>query len=288
MKSVCITGASRGLGKTTAELFFKSGWNVALISRKREMLGEVAEKLHSKYRMNRSEILVIDVDLSAPGAPKYCVDVMRDHWPAIHALVNNAGIQGPIGRFCDIDPVTWEEAFKILLFAPLDMCRHVIPWMLSSGGGDIINISGGGAAGPRENFTAYAAAKTALVRTTEILSLEYGSQGIAVNAVAPGAMPTGILQEILDAGSEVVGRKEYDSAIKTFEREEIEPIGKSAAECIFTLCNQKTPKITGKLISAVWDDYEDWPNHLDELKYSDLYTLRRITGRDRGKTWGDK
>ena len=46
--------------------------------------------------------------------------------------------------------------------------------------------------------------------------------------------------------------------------------------------------ITGRLISAVWDDWRDWPNHLDDLRKSDAYTLRRVTGRDRGFKWGDK
>ena len=64
-------------------------------------------------------------------------------------------------------------------------------------------------------------------------------------------------------------------------------LGKGAELALF-LASSESDGITGKLISAVWDDWEHWPDHLSELSNSDAYTLRRITGRDRGFTWGDK
>ena len=60
------------------------------------------------------------------------------------------------------------------------------------------------------------------------------------------------------------------------------------ADLVFFLISEQGSKVTGKLISAVWDDWKMWPHHLDELNFSDVYTLRRITGRDRGFDWGDK
>ena len=60
-----------------------------------------------------------------------------------------------------------------------------------------------------------------------------------------------------------------------------------AALALF-LASDASKGITGKLISAIWDDWEHWPEHLDELSSSDIYTLRRIAGRDRNMTWGDK
>jgi 3-oxoacyl-[acyl-carrier protein] reductase len=61
-----------------------------------------------------------------------------------------------------------------------------------------------------------------------------------------------------------------------------------AAELAVFLASAASDGITGKLISAIWDDWRAWPAHLDELQRSDLYTLRRIVGRDRGSAWGDK
>ena len=60
------------------------------------------------------------------------------------------------------------------------------------------------------------------------------------------------------------------------------------ADLVFFLISEQGSKVTGKLISAVWDDWKMWSQHLDELNFSDVYTLRRITGRDRGFDWGDK
>ncbi|MFM7615231.1 MAG: hypothetical protein ACKO4R_13645, partial [Synechococcales cyanobacterium] len=60
------------------------------------------------------------------------------------------------------------------------------------------------------------------------------------------------------------------------------------ADLALFLASEDSKGITGKLISAVWDRWEDWPFHLDELNKTDIYTLRRIVGRDRGMNWGDK
>ena len=65
------------------------------------------------------------------------------------------------------------------------------------------------------------------------------------------------------------------------------PLSLGAALCVF-LGSPDSDGITGKLIAAQWDRWEDWPQHLDELNASDVYTLRRITGRDRDKKWGDR
>ena len=61
-----------------------------------------------------------------------------------------------------------------------------------------------------------------------------------------------------------------------------------AAELAVFLASAASDGITGKIISALWDNWQTWPRHVDELRRGDLYTLRRVTGRDRGASWGDK
>jgi 3-oxoacyl-[acyl-carrier protein] reductase len=153
--------------------------------------------------------------------------------------------------------------------------------MISTGGGSIVNISGGGAAGPRENFTAYAAAKAALVRATEILALEYAHSGISINAVAPGAMPTDMLSGVIAAGPETAGDKEFQSARRVFQNGDAADVKIRAAECVYALCGQDSPRVTGRLISAVWDQWMDLDGLADAVSDSDIYTLRRITPEDR-------
>jgi 3-oxoacyl-[acyl-carrier protein] reductase len=173
---------------------------------------------------------------------------------------------------------------RVNLLAPAALCAAAIPHLKARGRGKIINISGGGATSPRANFTAYACAKTALVRLTETLAHETGGMGIDVNAVAPGAMPTRMLAEVVAAGPERAGSREHQQA-QQHEAKGAEVLERAAALCLF-LASRRSDGITGRLISAQWDDWQSLPQHREELSASDIYTLRRIVPADRGKTWG--
>ncbi|HZL36384.1 MAG TPA: SDR family oxidoreductase, partial [Tepidisphaeraceae bacterium] len=142
------------------------------------------------------------------------------------------------------------------------------------GGGRIVNISGGGATSPRPDFSAYAASKCALVRFTETLALEVRADKIMVNAVSPGAMNTRMLDELLAAGPDAAPR-EFESALKRNREGGDSP--ERAAGLVALLCSSLSNGITGKLISAPWDDWEHLPQRAAELVNSDVYTLRRVT-----------
>jgi len=90
----------------------------------------------------------------------------------------------------------------------------------------------------------------------------------------------------LQAGPQKVGQAFYERSVKQKETGGA-PLEKGADLALF-LASSASDGITSKLISAVWDDWEHWPEHLNELSSSDVYTLRRIAGRDRGFEWGDK
>ncbi len=125
-----------------------------------------------------------------------------------------------------------------------------------------------------------------MFRFSECLAHELDGTGITVNCVAPGTMKTRLLEEIATKGEAFVGVKETAIARNILTQDD-SAIAKAIELCLF-LASSASDGITGKLISAVWDDYKEWPKHLQELQKSDLYTLRRITGHDRGKNWGDK
>ena len=98
-------------------------------------------------------------------------------------------------------------------------------------------------------------------------------------------MPTGLLDEVLQAGAETAGANEIAAAEKA--RADGHKVMQRAAACALALCNGDLP-VTGKLVSAPWDQWDGaWRDHTTELAGSDVYTLRRITGRDRGMEWGD-
>lgn len=278
-----ITGATRGLGKVLAGHFWQHGWSLILSARDQNVLNQVTSALGDRQGQSLNTIAG---DLAYPDEVERIVKTAKSMFPRLDVLINNAGIQGTIGPLWENKWEDWQKTIQVNLLAPVFLCRAFIPWMKETGGGSIVNLSGGGATGPRANFSAYATAKAGLVRFSETLAEETKPFGIRVNCVAPGAMKTDMLGEVLQKGTAAAGEREFAHAQKVFSEG-----GTSmdhVADLVLFLATDASKEITGKLISAVWDNWEEWPQHLDELNTSDVYTLRRITGRDKGFSWGDK
>jgi NAD(P)-dependent dehydrogenase (short-subunit alcohol dehydrogenase family) len=132
-------------------------------------------------------------------------------------------------------------------------------------------------------LSAYAASKAAVVRFIETLAHETRAWHIDVNAIAPGALDTRMLDEILSAGPDVLGQAHYEQLLQQ-KRSGGAPLLKGAELALF-LGSAHSDGITGRLISAIWDPWDELPGRIDELSATDVYTLRRITPEDRGITW---
>jgi len=158
-----------------------------------------------------------------------------------------------------------------------------VPRMRARGYGKIVNLSGGGATGPLPRFSAYAASKAAVVRLTETLADELRDDHIDVNAIAPGALNTRLLDQVLEAGPEKVGREFHERAVKQRQEGGV-PLEKGASLAAF-LASAESDGITGRLLSAVWDDWEHLPERRAALEKSDVFTLRRIVPKDRDLPW---
>jgi NAD(P)-dependent dehydrogenase (short-subunit alcohol dehydrogenase family) len=284
-RSALVTGASRGLGRAIAIQMAEAGAHVALVARSEDELGRSVDST-TAARTDGNQLVT---GYAGNVADEPTMRRVLDDWTAragtTTVLVNNAAIQGPIGAFDQVSWERWVEALQIDLIAPIQLARLVVPGMRACGHGKIINISGGGATGPRPRFSAYATAKCGLVRFTETLAAELSGTGIDVNAIAPGPMNTAMLDEVLDAGSDLVG-PEYEAALRQRDRGGVQP--ERAARLAVFLASAKSNGITGRLLSAVWDPWESLPEHRDELAGSDIYTLRRIVPKDRGQGWGDR
>src|SRR3989304_3857404 len=152
--------------------------------------------------------------------------------------------------------------------------RFVLPQMLRQGRGKIINLAGGGASSPFPRFSAYATSKAAVVRLTETLAEELKGSGIDVNAIAPGAVNTRLLDQVLEAG-DAAGDQFLNCARR--QREEGGTPPEKAAELAVFLASDKSNGLTGRLISAVWDEWPEMALRIPEIMASDLYTLRRVT-----------
>ncbi len=106
-----------------------------------------------------------------------------------------------------------------------------------------------------QEFSAYAASKAAVVRLTETLAEELREFQLTVNAIAPGALNTRLLGEVLSAGSDVVGKAFYEKSVKQRDSGGV-PLEKAASLCVY-LASEISDGITGKLISAQWDPWEN-------------------------------
>ena len=283
-RKAIITGANRGFGLAIAAHYLAEGADVALGARDLGLLEIEAAALRERFPGRI--VLARQLDVASEAS---CLDFVAASTAAlggIDVLVNNAGVYGPMGAIEDVDWAAWVEAIQVNLIGSVLMARAVLPAMKAQRRGTIIQVSGGGATNPMPNITAYAASKAAIVRFADSLALEVAAFGIDVNSIAPGALNTRLLDEVLAAGPGKVGEDFYARSLR--QRDEGGVALDKGSELAVFLASEAGRGITGKLISAVWDRYADWPAHLEQLAGSDLYTLRRITGRDRGAPWGDR
>ena len=284
-RTAIVTGANQGFGLAVARAFAMAGANLMLCGRNTELLRRAQREIESLATADQA-IMAYPADVAKLDDVEKLVANTLGMQRGLHILVNNAGIYGPKGLIEEVDWGDWVKAIEINLLGSVLMCRAVLPHLRKNRYGKIIQLSGGGATNPLPRISAYAASKAAIVRFAETLAEEVRDDNIGVNAIAPGALNTRLLDEVLEAGPEKVGEGFYDRAVKQKEQGGA-PLQKGADLAIF-LASSASDGITGKLISAVWDPWERFPGHLDTLNRSDIYTLRRIVPKDRAQNWGDK
>ena len=282
-KRALITGGSEGFGLAVARAFVEEGGDVVLCARRAEPLYRAQQEL-IETAGRKGRVLAMPADVSSPDHVDRLVEKVLAELGGLDILVCNAGVYGPKGRFHEVDWTEWSDAIAINLMGVALVCRSVLPHFLHQRSGKILVLSGGGATKPLPFLSAYAASKAAAVRLAETLAEELRDSGIDVNAIAPGALNTRLLDEILAAGPEGVGPAFYAQAVR--QKAEGGTAMEVGASLSVFLASSASDGITGKLISAVWDPWPTLPEHLEELRNSDIYTLRRIVPDDRGKTWG--
>ena len=284
-KQAIITGANQGLGLEIARKYVIAGADLMLCARNVVLLEDARAEL-ADLATPGQKIVTQGADVSLETDVSNVVAQTLRQLGGCHILVNNAGVYGPKGEIESVDWAQWVKAIEINVYGSILMSRAVLSHFKAQGYGKVIQLSGGGATNPLPRISAYAVSKAAIVRYAETLAEEVRGTGIDVNSIAPGALNTRMLDEILEAGPDTVGQAFYDRSLEQ-KKSGGSPLDKGADLAVF-LASPASDGITAKLISAVWDDWEHWPQHLQELNGSDAYTLRRIAGRDRGFKWGDK
>ena len=283
-RNILISGGTEGLGLSLAKGIVASQANLVICARTKPTLDLVRESL-DKLRLKDQKIFCFVTDISKSNDVDELYNNIKSSLGRIDILINNAGVIGPSEKFLESNIDEWKKTFDINFFGSVLMIKKFLPDMIENGFGKIIQLSGGGATQPLQGMTSYASSKVAIVRFLETISKEYFSSGVEFNSVAPGMLKTRLLQQMIEAGPDIIGQKLFTASTKTAN----EPPSNISLACklILFLCSDESRGISGKLISAQWDNWMSWPENIDELMDSDVFTLRRITGKDRNINWGD-
>lgn len=181
--SALITGASRGIGKATAEIFAQNGYNLILTCRRSmEALESLAQSLQSGYGIS---CLAVQADMGREED----VNRLFRHIHRLDVLVNNAGI-AHLGLLSDMTAAQWHEVIAVNLDSCFYTCKAAIPLMLQEHSGKIINVSSVWGAQGASMEVAYSASKGGMNAFTKALAKELAPSNIQVNAVAYGVIDT--------------------------------------------------------------------------------------------------
>ncbi len=283
-KTAIVSGASSGIGLKISERFIEKGANVIICSRSEKNLKfaydhlKILKKKYQKIFIQKTDIAKTDeIDLLLENSFK--------EFKKIDILINNAGIIGPKGKFEELNWEEWKYALETNFLGSAYFIKQLLPHFKKNNYGRIVQLSGGGATQPVPFQSIYAASKAGIVRFIETIASEISEFNITANCLAPGALNTKITDELLQAGPEKLGKKIYEKVLK--QKESGGAPMEKAVSLALALSTNDYPKLNGKLISAIWDDWENIHNYYEILNQTDVYTLRRITAKDRNYSWGD-
>ena len=263
---VVLTGASSGIGAALTQALAADGHTVFVCARRADMLAKVTE--------NGRLATPFTCDVSSETDVADFARQVKDRVGRVDALINNAGAYGAIGAIETVDAAHWWRSLQVNLFGTFLMCQAFIPMLRAAGGGRIVNFSGGGAFDPLPNYSAYAVSKAGVVRLTETLAAVLAPAKIQVNAVAPGFVATEIHKATLDAGPERSGEALYRLTLEKMERGAV-PIERPVQLVRFLLSPQ-AEGVTGRTISASFDQWQSPEFTASIANEKNLYTMRRI------------
>jgi NAD(P)-dependent dehydrogenase (short-subunit alcohol dehydrogenase family) len=267
-KTCMIAGAAGTIGASIARRFYDEGARLALTYHMRK-----PEQLCSELEGNADRVVWYQLDVADWAQVQQVTRRIQSDLSRLDVLVNCTGAVGPIGPLETLDIREWVRAFEINHFGSVNLAQAVLPAMKVQGGGKILFLSGGGAAYGRPYFTSYSSSKAALVRFTESLAQELKSNNIQVNAIAPGAVKSRMWDDMRAAAGSG-GSKLLEELKQMEESGGASPAG--AAGLAVFLASDRSAGLTGRLFSAVWDDWEHLDNQIEKINSSDIFTLRRI------------
>jgi NAD(P)-dependent dehydrogenase (short-subunit alcohol dehydrogenase family) len=229
---ILITGASRGIGAAAAVALAHAGATVVLTARDAALLQDVAASIGPAATAEPCDVS----DYTAVEA--LVAGILAKHG-RLDALINNAGVIAPIASIADSDPAAWARNIQINLVGAYHAIRAVLPGMLASGGGTIVNVSSGAAIRPLEGWSAYCSGKAGLHMLTRAIALETAGRSIRVFGFQPGTT---------DTDMQVLIRASGINPVSQIPRGNLTPVAHPAAAIVY-LCTPAADDLNGQEFS---------------------------------------
>ena len=268
---VLVTGASRGLGRLLAGALAGAGAAVGLVARSAEQLAETQFELID----GGGVAVAVAADVSDPEALRVAVEVISRRLGPIDVLINNAGINGPIGAAWEVDPEDWWRTMEINLRSILTCTSLVLPSMIARRQGRIINITSQAGVTRWPLVSAYSVSKAAVIKLTENLAVELNRTGVTAFSIHPGLLPIGLSEPALEsqASADSVEGKVYGWLRRELEEGRgVEP--DAATHFVLRIAAGDCDSLSGRHLE-VNDDLDALIERAETIRHEDLYTLRR-------------
>lgn len=232
MKTVIVTGGSRGIGKAIIEKFAREGYNVILNYNRSS---ESAQRIEKEFK----NVNIFKADVTNRKEIQAMIDYTNKTFGNIDILVNNAGT-GCTGLLQDLSFEEWQEVFNVNVNGVFNCTQLVLPQMLQKHSGKIINISSIWGMTGASCEVAYSASKSAIIGFSKALAKEVGPSGINVNVVAPGIIMTDMVSQY--------SIEEFDEMRNQIPLGEIGTT-EDVANSVFFLASDDAKYITGQVLS---------------------------------------
>jgi NAD(P)-dependent dehydrogenase (short-subunit alcohol dehydrogenase family) len=260
-----VTGASRGLGRATAQALAAAGAAVVVTAR---TVADLAETV-SLIEAHGGRAVALPADVTDQQAIEEVVAAAERQLGPVDLLVNNAGIARALGPVWEVDPAAWWRDIEVDLRGPFLCARAVLPSMLARGRGRIVNVSSGVGLVPAAGLSAYACAKAALFRLTDTLAAETSERGVLVFTITPGLVRTAGALFVADSP---VGQAWMPQLHAAFEQDKDVPPDQTA-QLVVALAAGGADALSGRYIRA-GDDLADLVQHAEEIRRDDRLALR--------------